>query len=124
MSSCNSWSETFSAVRSSVAFRRRPARPASIRMLASVTSRANRSGRIPELPIDRARVRPRVEARRPLEVVLGLGRVADLASDPAETEDADRLALVRVADDVELTALVEQLVSIDPAGLGLAPFDR
>src|SRR5438270_5540430 len=64
--------------------------------------------RVTELPIDAIGVYPRIKVRGALEVVLGLGRIADLAADPGETKDADRVALVRAADDVELSALIEQ----------------
>ena len=70
---------------------------------------------VAELPVDPVRVGARIEVRRALEVVLGLGRVADLAADPRQPEDADRAALVRAPDDVELAALVEQLVGVDLA---------
>src|SRR5205085_1902991 len=75
--------------------------------------------RVAELPVDPVRVGAGVEVSRALEVVLGLGRVADLAADPRQAEDSDRLALVRVADQVELTALEQQLVGIDAAGAEL-----
>ena len=50
--------------------------------------------RIAELPVDPIGVRARVEIGGTLEVVLGLGRVAHLAADPGEAEDADRLAFM------------------------------
>ena len=71
--------------------------------------------RVAELPVDPVGVRARVEIGGALEVVLGLGGVADLALDPRQAEHPDRLALVRVADQVELAALEQQLVGIDPA---------
>ncbi len=93
--------------------------------------------RVAELPRDPVGVFARVEALRPREVVLGLGRVGDLAADAREPEDADRAALVRVADEVELAALEQQQVRVDLARLGapglhrevleldpLAPVDR
>ena len=49
-----------------------------------------RADRLAELPVDAVGVGARIEVRGPLEVVLGLGRVADLAADPREPEDADR----------------------------------
>jgi len=47
--------------------------------------------------------------------VLGLRRVGDLPPDPRQAENADIVALVGVADEIELAALVEQLVGIDLA---------
>ena len=76
--------------------------------------------RVAELPRHAVGVLARVEVVGALEVVLGLGRVGDLAADAREAEDADRLALVRVADEVELAALEQQLVGVDPAHRGLA----
>ena len=80
--------------------------------------------RVAELPVDPVGVGARVEVGRALEVVLGLGRVADLAADPREPEHADRVALVRAPDDVELAALVEQLVGIDPPGAQVVALHR
>ena len=77
-----------------------------------------------ELPRDPVRVAPRVEAVRALEVVLRLRGVGDLALDPAEPEDADVAALVRVADEVELAALEQQLVRVDLAQRGRAGLHR
>jgi hypothetical protein len=71
---------------------------------------------VAELPVDAVCVAARIEVVGALEVMLGLGRVADLAPDAAEAEDPDRRALVRAPDDVELTALIEQLVGVDSAG--------
>src|ERR1044072_317501 len=47
-----------------------------------------------------------------LEVVLGLRRVRDLALDARQPEDPQRVALVRVAEEVELAALEEQVVRV------------
>ena len=80
--------------------------------------------RLAELPVDPVGVRARVEVRRALEVVLGLGRVADLAADPRQPEHADRAALVRAPDDVELSALVQQLVGVDAARADLVALHR
>ena len=77
-----------------------------------------------ELPLDAIGVGARVEVRRALEVVLGLGRVADLALDAGEPEDADRVTFVRAPDDVELATLKQQLVGIDPARTGLVALHR
>ena len=64
--------------------------------------------RIAELPVGARRVHARVEVVRPVEVVLGLRRVAHLAANARHAEDAHVVALVRVADQVELPAAVEQ----------------
>ena len=72
-----------------------------------------RSNRISELPVDPVGIRARIEVGRALEVVLGLRRIADLPPHPREPENADRAPLVRSPDEVELAALVEQLVGID-----------
>ena len=80
--------------------------------------------RLSELPVDPVGVGPRVEVVGALEVVLGLGGVADLAADPREAEDPDRAALVRAADDVELAPLVQQLVGVDAAGADLVALHR
>jgi len=69
--------------------------------------------RLAELPLDAVGVAARIEIGGTLEVVLGLGRVADLALDAGEPEDADRVALMRAPDDVELAALEQQLVGVE-----------
>ena len=66
----------------------------------------------------RLRVVAAVEVLGRREVVLGLGGVADLALDPREAEDADRVALVRVADQVELAAAEDEVEGVDLALLG------
>ena len=71
--------------------------------------------RLAELPVGARGVRARIEVRGPAEVVLGLRRVGDLAPDAAQPEDAQRAALVAVAQEVELAALVEQVVRVDLA---------
>ena len=74
---------------------------------------------VAELPDGAVGVRARVEARgAALEVVLGLRRVGDLALDARQPEDAQRAALVRVAEEVELAALEEQVVGVDLARAG------
>ncbi len=83
-----------------------------------------RADRFAELPVDAIGVAPWIEVVGPLEVVLGLGGVADLAADPREPEDANRRALVGAADDVELAALVEQLVWVDLARADLVALHR
>ena len=81
--------------------------------------------RLAELPRGAAGVLARVEiARRALEVVLGLRRVGDLAADARQAEDAQRAALVRVAQEVELAALEEQVVRVDLAGARLVALHR
>jgi hypothetical protein len=56
--------------------------------------------------------------------VLGLRRVGDLAANPGEAEDPHGLALVRVADEIELAAPVHEVVGIDLALRGLVPLHR
>ena len=51
-----------------------------------------------ELPLGLASVVAALEVLRRREVVLGLGGVGDLAADPREAEDPDRIALVGAAD--------------------------
>ena len=79
---------------------------------------------VAELPRDAARVLARVEVGGALEVVLGLGRVGDLAADAREAEHPHVLALVRVADEVELAALEQQQVGVDAARGDLARLHR
>src|SRR5207302_9922047 len=69
-------------------------------------------------------VRAWVEVRRALEVVLGLRRVPHLAAHPGQPKDADRAPFVRVSHQVELTALVQQLVGVYAAGAELVAFHR
>ena len=66
----------------------------------------------------------RILARRAAEVVLGLRRVRDLAADARQAEDAQRAALVGVAEEVELPALEEQVVRVDLAGARLVALHR
>ena len=80
--------------------------------------------RLAVLPGNPVGVGARIEVGGALEVVLGLGCVADLAEDPGEAEDADRVTLVRAADDVELAALEQQLVGVDAAAAGLVALHR
>ena len=77
-----------------------------------------------ELPVGAVGVGARVEVRRAAEVVLGLGRVGDLAADARQAEHADRLALVRVAEQVELAALEQQVVGVDAARAHLVALHR
>jgi hypothetical protein len=56
--------------------------------------------------------------------VLGLRRVRDLAADPREPEHPQAVALVRAAQDVELPALEEQVVRVDPARGDLVALHR
>ena len=79
---------------------------------------------VAELPVGAGGVDARVEVLGPVEVVLGLRRVADLAADARHAEDAHVVALVRVADQVELPAAVEQVVGVDLALLLRVAADR
>jgi len=78
----------------------------------------------PQLPVGAAAVVAAIEVLGRREVVLGLGRVADLALDPGEAEDAHRLALVRVADQIELAAAEDQVVGVDLPLRGVAALHR
>ena len=77
-----------------------------------------------ELPISAVGVSARIEVGWATEVVLGLGRVGDLAADPRESEDAYVLPLVRVAEQVELAALEEQVVGVHAACPDLVALHR
>ena len=77
-----------------------------------------------QLPLRAPRVVAAVEVLGRGEVVLGLGRVGDLALDPREAEDADRIALVAVADQIELPAAVDQVEGVHLALLGRVALDR
>src|SRR5262249_9403589 len=77
-----------------------------------------------ELPVGPLTVVAPVEVLRRGEVVLRLRGVADLALDAREAEDADRVALVRVADQVELARAEDEVVGVDPALLGLVALHR
>src|SRR5207244_13026662 len=77
-----------------------------------------------ELPVGTVGVGARVEVLRAAEVVLGLGGVGDLAADAREAEHADRLALVREAEQVELPALEQQVIGIDAARAHLVALHR
>jgi hypothetical protein len=59
-----------------------------------------------------------------MEVVLGLSRVGDLAAYAREAEHTDRLALVRVPEQVELAALEEQVIGVDAARAHLVALHR
>jgi hypothetical protein len=56
--------------------------------------------------------------------VLGLRGVADLALDPREAEDPHRVALVRVADQIELAAAEDEVEGVDLALLGVVALHR
>src|ERR1044072_9375743 len=79
---------------------------------------------LPQLPVGAAAVVAAIEILRRREVVLGLGGIPDLALDPREAEDTNRVALVRVADQVELAAAEDEVVGVDLALLGLAALHR
>ena len=83
-----------------------------------------RAADLAQLPVGALAVVAAVEVLGRREVVLGLGGVADLALDAREAEDAHRLALVRVADQVELAAAEDQVVGVDLALLGLVALHR
>ena len=82
------------------------------------SARGGRSSRVPsqlpELPVGAAGVVAAVEVLGGREVVLGLRRVADLALDPREAEDADRIALVGMADQIELAVAEDEVVGVRP----------
>ena len=80
--------------------------------------------RLAELPVGAGCVLARVEVLGAVEVVLGLGGIADLGPDARDTEHAHVVALVGVADQVELPALVEQVVGVDLARLRRVAADR
>src|SRR6185437_16443787 len=67
---------------------------------------------VPQLPLRTVGIGARVEIGRAAEIVLGLGRVGNLAANPREPEHPDRLALMRVAEQIELTTLKEQVVGV------------
>ena len=83
-----------------------------------------RAHRVAELPVGARGVRARVEVLGPVEVVLGLRRVAHLAADPRDAEHAHVVALVRVPDQVELPAAEEQVVGVHLALLLGVAADR
>ena len=82
------------------------------------------AGLVAELPVGALRVGARVEVGRAAEVVLGLRGVGHFAADAREAKDANRLALVGVAEQVELAALEEQVVGVDAAGAHLVALHR
>ena len=79
---------------------------------------------VAELPVGARGVHARVEVLGAVEVVLGLRGVADLAADARHPEDAHVIALVGVADQVELPAAVEQVVRVHLALLLGVAADR
>ncbi len=83
-----------------------------------------RAADLAELPVGALAVVAAVEVLGRGEVVLGLGGVADLALDAGEAEDADRVALVRVADQVELAGAEDEVEGVDLALLGLVALHR
>jgi hypothetical protein len=82
------------------------------------------AGRVAVLPFGPVGERARVEVDGALEVVLGLRRVGDLAPDPRQAEDPERLALMGPAEEVELPALEEQVVRVDLPRRDVAPLHR
>ena len=83
-----------------------------------------RASQLPQLPVGALAVVAAVEVLGRGEVVLGLGRVADLALDAGEAEDAHRVALVRVADQIELAAAEDEVEGVDLALRGLVALHR
>src|SRR5207248_4699816 len=71
---------------------------------------ARRAHAVPQLPGAAGGVDARVEVLGRREVVLGFGRVADLASDARESEHPHGVPLVRIADEVVLAVLEQQVV--------------
>jgi len=59
---------------------------------------------LPQLPVGALAVVAAIEVLGRREVVLGLGGISNLALDPREAKDAHGLALVGVADQIELAA--------------------
>src|SRR5262249_9055321 len=80
--------------------------------------------RLAELPLRATRVVAPLEVLGWGEVVVGPRRVGDLAADPREAEDANPVAFVGVADQVELTAPVDQVVGVHLALLLRVSLDR
>ena len=77
-----------------------------------------------QLPVGPAGIGARVEAGRTAKVVLGLRRIGDFPAHAREAKHADRFALVRVAEQVELPAAEQQVVGIDPARAQLVALHR
>ncbi len=78
----------------------------------------------PHLPVGARGVVAAVEVLGRGEVVLGLGRVGDLALDPREPEDPHLLALVGVTDQVELADAEDEVVGVDLAVGDLVALER
>ena len=76
------------------------------------------------LPVGAVGVLARIEVLGALEVVLGLRGVGDLALDARQAEDAQRVALVRSPQHVELPAAEEQVIGIDLARAEVVAFHR
>ena len=77
-----------------------------------------------ELPLRAPGIVPPFEVLRRGEVVLGFGGVGDLAADPREPEDPDGVPLVRLPDQIELPASVDQVEGVHLALLLGVAFDR
>ena len=80
--------------------------------------------RVAVLPLGAVGVGARVDVGRAAEVVLGLRGVGHLPAHAREAEDAQRAALVAVAQEVELPALEEQVVGVDLPGPHLVALHR
>jgi hypothetical protein len=84
----------------------------------------SRADDLAELPVGALAVVAAVEVLRRREVVLGLRGITDLALDPGEAEDPDRIALVGVADQIELPAAEDEVEGVDLALLGVVTLHR
>ena len=78
----------------------------------------------PHLPFGARGVIAAVEVLGSRKVVLGLGRVGDLALDPREAKDAHVVALVRVPDQVELAVAKDEVVGVHLAVGDLVSLQR
>src|SRR4029077_17795809 len=65
-----------------------------------------------------------IEVGGAAEVVLGFAGIGDLAADARQAEDAQRVALVRAAQQVEAAATDEQVVGVHPARAALDELPR
>jgi hypothetical protein len=103
---------------------KRPKLRATCQAMRSEIHRSAVRASSPNCQSARPGVRARVEVGRALEVVLGLGRVGDLPAHARQAEHAQGAALVRVAQDVELAALEQQVVGVHLARAELVALHR